>query len=156
MVADAAAFHMRAIAHGARELSPSSLRDWGHRVAYSLTRMDTFSPSHPSRKSPNVIKFSCKVAIRHDITNLKLAEEQIREQTAELQRAAQLSVIGELAAGLAHEVKNPLAGIQGAVDILIRRRDSKDPEREALEGVRHQVERIDATVRALLRSSASA
>lgn len=90
------------------------------------------------------------VAIRHDITQLKLAEDQIRRQTAELQRAAQLSLIGELAAGLAHEIKNPLAGIQGAVDILIRRRDANDPEREALEGVRHQVERIDATVRALL------
>ncbi|HKP37687.1 MAG TPA: ATP-binding protein [Pyrinomonadaceae bacterium] len=90
------------------------------------------------------------VAIRHDITQLKLAEEQIRQQAAELQRAAQLSFIGELAAGLAHEVKNPLAGIQGAVDILIRRRDANDPEREALEGVRHQVERIDGTVRALL------
>jgi len=90
------------------------------------------------------------VAIRHDITQLKLAQEQIRQQTAELQRAAQLSFIGELAAGLAHEVKNPLAGIQGVVDILIRRRDANDPEREALEGVRHQVERIDGTVRALL------
>src|ERR1041385_4993655 len=90
------------------------------------------------------------VAIRHDITQLKLAEEQIRQQTVELQRAAQLSVTGELAAGLAHEIKNPLAGIQGAVDILIRRRDVNDPEREALEGVRHQVQRIDKTVRALL------
>ena len=90
------------------------------------------------------------VAIRHDITQLKLAEDQIRQQASELQRAAQLSLIGELAAGLAHEIKNPLAGIQGAVDILIRRRDANDPEREALEGVRHQVERIDATVRALL------
>lgn len=90
------------------------------------------------------------VAIRHDITQLKLAEEQIRQQTIELQRAAQLSITGELAAGLAHEIKNPLAGIQGAVDILIRRRDANDPEREALEGVRHQVQRIDNTVRALL------
>ena len=90
------------------------------------------------------------VAIRHDITQLKLAEEQIRQQTIELQRAAQLSFTGELAAGLAHEIKNPLAGIQGAVDILIRRRDANDPEREALEGVRHQVQRIDNTVRALL------
>ena len=90
------------------------------------------------------------VAIRHDITQLKLAEDQIRQQASELQRAAQLSLIGELAAGLAHEIKNPLAGIQGAVDILIRRREDTDPEREALEGVRHQVERIDATVRALL------
>jgi len=90
------------------------------------------------------------VAIRHDITQLKLAEDQIRRQAAELQRAAQLSLIGELAAGLAHEIKNPLAGIQGGVDILIRRRDKNDPEREALEGVRHEVQRIDNTVRALL------
>jgi len=90
------------------------------------------------------------VAIRHDITQLKLAEAQILQQAAELQRASQLSFIGELAAGLAHEIKNPLAGIQGGVDILIRRRDKNDPEREALEGMRHEVERIDRTVRALL------
>src|ERR1051325_7261003 len=90
------------------------------------------------------------VAVRHDITQLKLAEEEIRQQTIELQRAAQLSFTGELAAGLAHEIKNPLAGIQGAVDILIRRREANDPEREALEGVRHQVQRIDETVRTLL------
>ena len=90
------------------------------------------------------------VAIRHDITSRKLAEEQVLQQAAELQRATQLSFVGELAAGLAHEIKNPLAGIQGAVDILIRRRDKNDPEREALEGMRHEVERIDSTVRALL------
>src|SRR5437870_9002025 len=90
------------------------------------------------------------VAIRHDITQRKLGEEQILQQAAELQRAAQLSFVGELAAGLAHEIKNPLAGIQGAVDILIRRRDKNDPELEALEGMRHEVQRIDSTVRALL------
>jgi len=90
------------------------------------------------------------VAIRHDITQLKLAEAQVLKQAAELQRAAQLSFVGELAAGLAHEIKNPLAGIQGGVDILIRRRDKNDPEREALEGMRHEVQRIDSTVRALL------
>jgi PAS domain S-box-containing protein len=90
------------------------------------------------------------VAIRHDITSRKLAEEKLLQQAAELQRAAQLSFVGELAAGLAHEIKNPLAGIQGVVDILIRRRDKNDPEREALEGMRQEVVRIDSTVRALL------
>ena len=90
------------------------------------------------------------VAIRHEITQLKLAEEKILQQSAELKRAAQLSVVGELAAGLAHEIKNPLAGIQGTVDILIRRREASDPETEALKAIRHEVERIDGTVRALL------
>src|SRR5207302_3175214 len=84
-----------------------------------------------------------KMVVNTDVT------ERNRLQ-GELQRAAQLSFVGELAAGLAHEIKNPLAGIQGTVDILIRRRDANDPEREALEGIRHEVERIDATVRALL------
>jgi signal transduction histidine kinase len=84
-----------------------------------------------------------KLVVNTDVT------ERNRLQ-GELQRAAQLSFVGELAAGLAHEVKNPLAGIQGTVDILIRRRDANDPEREALEGIRHEVTRIDATVRALL------
>jgi PAS domain S-box-containing protein len=93
------------------------------------------------------------VAIRHDITQRKRAEEQILQQAAELQRATQLSFVGELAAGLAHEIKNPLAGIQGGVDILIRRRDKNDPEREALEGMRHEVQRIDNTVRTLLNKA---
>jgi len=90
------------------------------------------------------------VAIRHEITKLKEAEDKILKQAAELQRAAQLSFVGELAAGLAHEIKNPLAGIQGTVDILIRRREASDPETEALQAIRHEVERIDGTVRALM------
>ena len=84
-----------------------------------------------------------KLVVNSDIT------EEKRLQT-ELQQAAQLSLVGELAAGLAHEIKNPLAGIQGTVDILIRRRDVNDPETEALKAIRHEVERIDGTVRALL------
>ena len=74
-----------------------------------------------------------------------------RRLEAELLRASHLSLIGELAAGLAHEIKNPLAGIQGTVDILIRRREQGDPEVEVLEDVRHAVGRIDKTVLALLQ-----
>jgi uncharacterized protein len=36
LVDDAAAYHARALAAGARELSSLALRDWGHRVAYAL------------------------------------------------------------------------------------------------------------------------
>jgi signal transduction histidine kinase len=56
-----------------------------------------------------------------------------------------------MVAGLAHEIKNPLAGIQGAVDILIQRRHEEDPERKVLEEVRHEVARIDGAMQALLK-----
>ncbi|MEP6717696.1 MAG: PAS domain S-box protein [bacterium] len=84
-----------------------------------------------------------KLVVNTDITQEKRLQN-------ELQQAAQLSLVGELAAGLAHEIKNPLAGIQGVVDILLRRRDVHDPDSEALRGIRNEVDRIDQTVRALL------
>jgi two-component system, NtrC family, response regulator AtoC len=86
------------------------------------------------------------LAINTDITEKKRLE-------MELLGAARLSLIGEMAAGLAHEIKNPLAGIQGAVDILIERRAPGDAERRTLELVRREVGRIDKTVRALLEKA---
>src|SRR5215813_4443421 len=68
----------------------------------------------------------------------------------EINRRQQAARFGELAASLAHEIKNPLAGIQGAVDILIQRRNPNDPERQLLEGVRGEVGRIDAIIMSML------
>src|SRR5262245_9370618 len=75
---------------------------------------------------------------------------EIVAQEREINRRQQAARFGELAASLAHEIKNPLAGIQGAVDILIRRRNPNDPERKLLEGVRVEVGRIDAIVQSML------
>lgn len=83
------------------------------------------------------------VIIVRDITDIAAHER-------ELARIEHLARFGELAAGLAHEIKNPLAGIQGAVDILIQRREENDPERNILEGVRREVGRINNTVHTLL------
>jgi PAS domain S-box-containing protein len=71
-------------------------------------------------------------------------------QEREINRRQQSARFGELAASLAHEIKNPLAGIQGAVDILIQRRSPSDPERKLLEGVRGEIGRIDAIIRSML------
>jgi len=60
------------------------------------------------------------------------------------------ATLGELSAGLAHEIKNPLAGIKGAIEVI---RDSipvSDMHREILGDVVHQVNRIDQIVRDLL------
>src|SRR5262245_18694827 len=77
-----------------------------------------------------------------------ITETVARER--EISRRQQASRFGELAADLAHEIKNPLAGIQGAVDILIQMRSPSDPERKLLEGVRGEVGRIDAIILSML------
>ena len=86
---------------------------------------------------------SAYVMVVRDVTEITLRE---REQA----RIEQIARLGEMVAGLAHEIKNPLAGIKGAVDILIERRNPADSERKVLEDVRHEVNRINDAMQALL------
>jgi PAS domain S-box-containing protein len=74
------------------------------------------------------------IAIRADITARKQAEEQLTRQAA-------LARVGQMAAVVAHEVRNPLAGIKGAVQILMGRRPSTDSEVPVMRDI---VARIDA------------
>jgi PAS domain S-box-containing protein len=74
------------------------------------------------------------IAIRHDITDRKRAEAELREQAA-------LTRLGEMAAVVAHELKNPLAGLRGALEILGRRMPPEATDRQI---VGEMVARIDA------------
>jgi PAS domain S-box-containing protein len=74
------------------------------------------------------------IAIRADITARKAAEAQLADQAA-------LARVGQIAAMVAHEVRNPLAGIKGAMQILAARRASGDPESQVMQEI---IGRIDA------------
>lgn len=74
------------------------------------------------------------IAIRSDITARKQAEEKLAQQAA-------LARVGQMAAVVAHEVRNPLAGIKGAVQVLMSRRTPGDAE---LPVMRDIVGRIDS------------
>lgn len=64
--------------------------------------------------------------INLDITDRKRAEEAAREMQAQLAKSQRLAAIGQLAAGVAHEVNNPLATITTCAEGMIR--DMRDPE----------------------------
>jgi len=59
-----------------------------------------------------------------DLSRIKMLEEQMRQ-------AEKMAVIGKMAAGVAHEFRNPLAAISGAAQVLAQTRDS-DPDSQGL------------------------
>ncbi|HEY4744046.1 MAG TPA: ATP-binding protein [Desulfuromonadaceae bacterium] len=78
----------------------------------------------------------------------KIELEQLHFQ--QLERADRLASIGEMAAGIAHEIKNPLAGISAAVTIIKDDLASADPRYDILNEVLQQVQRLDKAVNDLL------
>ena len=81
--------------------------------------------------------------------------EQVRERERSamqerLTRAEHLAEIGQLAASLAHEIKNPLAGISGAIQVIRDGMQPDDPHRPILGEVLRQIHRLDRTVKDLL------
>jgi PAS domain S-box-containing protein len=97
-----------------------------------------------------------RTAIRDEQGNLVGSSSVLKDVTGDrnLERqmadAEHLATLGELSAGLAHEIKNPLAGIKGAIEVIRDSVPASDIHREILGDVLHEVNRIDKIVRDLL------
>jgi hypothetical protein len=73
-----------------------------------------------------------------------------RVHETEMLQAEHLATMGELAAGIAHEIRNPLAGIAGAIEIITKDFPKEHPDREILEDLRQEVRRIEKVLNDLL------
>jgi two-component system, sporulation sensor kinase A len=83
------------------------------------------------------------IAIRADITARKAAEEQLAQQAA-------LARLGQMAAVVAHEVKNPLAGIKGAIQVLMSRRPPGDTETTVMRDIVTRIDALDDLIQDLM------
>ncbi len=93
---------------------------------------------HIQAADPLLVSFS-------DITDLKLTQKILMEQQSQMDSNAKLVALGEMAAGIAHEINNPLAIINGKVFMIQRGLSAGkflEPLDQSVEKIRTTVERI--------------
>ncbi|MCB9598029.1 MAG: PAS domain S-box protein [Sandaracinaceae bacterium] len=101
----------------------------GH-TTVSLVRREDGSPDHV-------------IGVIQDVTAARETERQLREQGA-------LARLGEMSAIIAHEVRNPLAGIRGAVEIIGRSLGDSSHEREVVASIVRRIADLDDLLTQLL------
>ncbi len=78
-----------------------------------------------------------------DLTELRTLEETMR-------RAERLATVGQLAAGIAHEIRNPLASISGSIELLGQTPRASDEDKALMAIVLREIDRLNALIGELL------
>jgi len=90
----------------------------------------------------------------HMVQQLRENREEIeRLHRTQMSRAEHFATLGEVATGLAHEIRNPLAGIAGVIEIIGRDLPTSSPARAVVKDVRQEIARINHIVTDLLQTA---
>jgi two-component system sensor histidine kinase AtoS len=118
----------------------------GEWVKAEITHRKRDGTVFPVEISAGLLEFGNKkyfLAFDRDITERKQAE-------AALQRANQLVKVGEMAAGLAHEIKNPLAGIKVSIEVLANELEVDQKDKDVFRLIINEINRIETLLKNLL------
>ncbi len=91
----------------------------------------------------NIDELKYALVFSRDITQQKKVETR-------LQRANQMALVGEMAAGLAHEIKNPLAGIKVTLEVLADELELNEEDRDLFARVINETTRVEKLLKGLL------
>lgn len=117
----------------ARRLEFHYRRPDGHEldIGLSATHLET-----PGGRTGYLVTFQ-------DLTEIKRLEHDIRLQQ-------RLAAVGEMAAGIAHEIRNPLASMSGSIQILRQELPLNDEQEQLMDIVMRESDRLNTTIRSFL------
>lgn len=124
------------------------LRELAHATS-ALGRDEPFRPlsSHSHDELGTLVESFNAMA-----TSVAQSREEVeRLHAQEMERAQQLASVGELASGIAHEIRNPLTGVRGALDLALRRIPEDDSARTLLVESQQQLARIENSMKQFLQ-----
>jgi two-component system sensor histidine kinase HydH len=88
--------------------------------------------------------------LSHIVHRVEEVAERLQQQQREMLRAEQLAAVGQLAASVAHEVRNPLTGIKMLVESALKSENRKPLNLEDLRVIHREVARLEQTVQGFL------
>lgn len=90
-------------------------------------------------------------AFNHMINTLESARKEIEKcHIQQMEKAAKLASLGEIVSGIAHEIKNPLAGISCAIQVFHSELSDEDNRKPVITEILNQINRLDRIVKDLL------
>lgn len=105
--------------------------------------------SHSLRMMLNRLEQN-KQQLKDHIASLERANEELRRTQEEVVRSEKLASVGRLAAGVAHEIGNPVGVVLGYLDLMKDQELSESEMNDALERCESEINRINRIIRQLL------
>ncbi len=132
------------------------MRDWAHSPSYSFEQyaeIAMYLVVAVLAGSLSRVQRKARQRLEAAGAELSAAYKKLNETFEQLRHSDRLASLGELAAGIAHEVRNPLGSIQGAVEILSEGLPPSSPKLEFAQIAKKEVAVLDKLVNEILRFS---